>query len=528
MQEFWSQYGGTILKSIASYAVYIATIALFIVAIMKCVSPIAKCRAMLARATRRIRRGDKPDVWQDKNFLGKGALNQPWNDYLHSRLFADDEYHNASPIDDYINEDTVIYEPGFQVFADAVPGLLVSLGFLGTLVGLVTGLADFRMEDSASTMDAIRTLVNGMRYAFTTSIVGVVCSITFSLVLRWVQGSARKTLNRFYDAMQHHAHMVTVDPITQITIYQQEQTTLLHSLAQDLTGGFTDRIGNAIDMAVQPLQDSLERFMTATTQKQLDGLDLIVTKFVKAMDERLQGQFDNLAKTIDQTCEWHKQTQAAVRETMEGLNAISRDIVEIQQISESLIVKFDKYITRLGAAQHQVDEGFTTASSNLKAMELVSRQQASYVSQIGQLQADFLRDVASYQTRMDQFARTFTENVNTSTSAMNKIAAELKHNGDTLSTAHKAFAQGVNEELTRAMGAFDKNMQDIIHDMDGVIAGIRSAVDGLPAAVNQTSREFSAQMQQLTACLQDTQAMLDDALRRINAAAAQQRPGGGM
>ncbi len=526
MQEFWNQYGSTILKSVASYAVYIATIALFVIAIMKCITPVAKCRAQLARAIRKIRRGDKPDVWQDKNFLGKGALNQPWNDYLHSRLFADDEYHNASPVDDYINEDTVIYEPGFQVFADAVPGLLVSLGFLGTLVGLVTGLADFRMEDSASTMDAIRTLVNGMRYAFTTSIVGVIGSITFSLVLRWVQGSARKTLNRFYDAMQHHAHMVTVDPITQITIYQQEQTTLLHSLAQDLTGGFTDRIGAAMDMAMQPLQDSMERFMTATTQKQLDGLDLIVTKFVSSMNERLQGQFDNLARSIDETCQWHRETQAAVRDTLDGLHSISRDIVEIQQVSESLIVKFDKYITRLAAAQHQVDEGFTNASSNLKAMELVSRQQASYVSQIGQMQADFLRDVASYQTRMDQFARTFSENVNTSASAMSKISQELKHNGETLSASHKAFSQGVNDELNHAFDAFDKNMQDIIADMNGLISGIRGAVQDMPASVNQATRQFTGQMQQLTDCLQDTQAMLDDALRRINAAA--QRTSGGM
>ena len=525
MTEFWSQYGASILEFIATNSVYVIIVALFIVAILKCIRPVAKCRTQLSRAIRKIKRGDKADVWQDKNFLGKGLLYQQWNDYLHSRLFADDEYHNASPIDDYINEETVIYEPGFSAFADAVPGLLVSLGFLGTLIGLVIGLQDFRMDDTDTTMAAIKVLVNGMRYAFTTSIVGVVGSISFSLMLRWVQGSARKTLSRFYDVMQHQAHMVTVDPITQITIYQQEQTTLLHTLAQDLTGSFTDRVGAAIDMAIRPMQSSLDHFITFTTQKQLEGMDMIVNRFVQNMDKALQGQFSNLANTIDETCRWHRETQETVQATIEGLNRVSRDIVQIQQMSESLITKFDKYMNRLGAAQHQIDEGFSVVSSGVKDMEMVARQQASYVSQIGQMQADFMREVTSFQTRMDQFTRSFSESATTSASALMKVSAELKHNGETLSNTHKNFTENVNGELEHAFGMFDQNMQDIIRDLTSVIDSIKASVDTMPQTLNQTARQFADQMQQLTAYLEDAQGRMEDSLRRVNSSS---RRNGGM
>ena len=322
----------------------------------------------------------------------------------------------------------------------------------------------------------------------------------------------------FFDAKEAGAHMVTVDPITQITIYQQEQTTLLHSLAQDLTGSFTDRVGAAIDMAVQPMQQSLDRFVTATTQKQLEGLDIIVNRFVRSMNDSLQGQFNNLAKTIDETCRWHEDTQETVQATIEGLNRVSRDIVQIQQMSESLITKFDKYMNRLGAAQHQIDEGFSVVSSGVKDMEMVARQQASYVSQIGQMQADFMREVTSFQTRMDQFTRTFTESANTSASAMMKVSAELKHNGEALTTSHKAFTDGVNEELNHAFGMFDANMQDIIDDLTNVINSIKASVDTMPQTLNQTARQFSEQMRQLTGYLQDSQERMDDALRRANGA----------
>ena len=243
------------------------------------------------------------------------------------------------------------------------------------------------------------------------------------------------------------------------------------------------------------------------------------------MNDSLQGQFNNLAKTIDETCRWHKDTQETVQATIEGLNRVSRDIVQIQQMSESLITKFDKYMNRLGAAQHQIDEGFSVVSSGVKDMEMVARQQASYVSQIGQMQADFMREVTSFQTRMDQFTRTFTESANTSASAMMKVSAELKHNGEALTTSHKAFTDGVNEELNHAFGMFDANMQDIIDDLTNVINSIKASVDTMPQTLNQTARQFSEQMRQLTGYLQDSQERMDDALRRANGVS---RRNGGM
>ena len=60
---------------------------------------------------------------------------------------------------DYINEDTAIYGPGRISFAEAIPGLMVSLGFLGTLIGLTTGLSGFDMADAESVQQSIVTLI---------------------------------------------------------------------------------------------------------------------------------------------------------------------------------------------------------------------------------------------------------------------------------------------------------------------------------------------------------------------------------
>ena len=134
--------------SFSDIVVYAIIIVVFIVGLLLCIAPVIDTRNRLRRAIRDLRAGDKSKrSWQENNFLGRGSLLAHWSAYMNNLFFADGVYHNASNVEDFINEDTVIYGPGRSAFADAVPSLLVSLGFLGTLIGLARGLAGFDMTD---------------------------------------------------------------------------------------------------------------------------------------------------------------------------------------------------------------------------------------------------------------------------------------------------------------------------------------------------------------------------------------------
>ena len=76
-------------------------------------------------------------------------------------------------VEDYVNDDTVIYAVGHAQLAEVVPGLLTSLGILGTFIGLMRGLSGLDLNDAAKTMESIPQLIGGMTYAFTTSIAQV-------------------------------------------------------------------------------------------------------------------------------------------------------------------------------------------------------------------------------------------------------------------------------------------------------------------------------------------------------------------
>ena len=64
-------------------------------------------------------------------------------------------------------------------FTAYAPTLLTSLGILGTFVGIVVGLLGF---DPQEIDQSIGTLLNGLKTAFITSVVGMGASILFKLV----------------------------------------------------------------------------------------------------------------------------------------------------------------------------------------------------------------------------------------------------------------------------------------------------------------------------------------------------------
>ena len=126
-----------------------------------------------------------------------------------------------------------------------------------------------KRNDSAAVQQSIVTLIPGMRYAFTTSIFGVVGSVLFTLITRAVYGSTEHTLRSFYGTMYRYAGVVSVDPLTQVAIYQQEQTALIQTMARDLNGPFTENMAAAVRDAVEPLNQSFKSFVNVSTKEQM-------------------------------------------------------------------------------------------------------------------------------------------------------------------------------------------------------------------------------------------------------------------
>lgn len=504
-------------SSFADIVIYAIIVAVFIVGLTLCILPVIDTRNHLRRAIRDLRAGERSKrSWQENNFLGRGSLLAHWSAYMNNLFFADGVYHNASNVEDFINEDTVIYGPGRAAFADAVPSLLVSLGFLGTLIGLARGLAGFDMTDFDSVQNSITTLIPGMKYAFVTSIFGVVGSVMFTMITRAVYGSAENTIKSFYGALRRHAGVVSVDPLTQVAIYQQEQTALIQTMAKDLNGTFTDNIAQIMQETVDPLQQSLQSFITVSTKEQMRFLDAVVTRFIERMDSAVSGRLKDFARVLDETTKNQEEAYSAVRMSMVESAAAVRDLKNVQKLAQEMIEATRSYIDDLRRAQKDSAGAYQKITESVEQMDLVSRRQNEYLKTISAMQTEITRSVDAMTTAVKQFGARFNED-NAAAQAMQKAAGDLKQAGAQIQAVQTGAVKAIEAEISNTLDAYRDYVNQFTQRVDYLASGITESLSGMPQAVNDTADEFLARVDRLSRTMEQAQRALEDAIGRLNA-----------
>ena len=504
--------------SFSDIVVYAIIIVVFIVGLLLCIAPVIDTRNRLRRAIRDLRAGDKSKrSWQENNFLGRGSLLAHWSAYMNNLFFADGVYHNASNVEDFINEDTVIYGPGRSAFADAVPSLLVSLGFLGTLIGLARGLAGFDMTDFDSVQNSITTLIPGMKYAFVTSIFGVVGSVLFTMITRAVYGSAENTIKTFYGALRRNAGVLSVDPLTQVAIYQQEQTALIQTMAKDLNGTFTDNIAQIMQETVEPLQQSLQNFITVSTKEQMRFLDAVVSRFIDHMDSAVSGKLKDFARVLDETSKNQEEAFSAVRMSMVESAAAVRDLKNVQKIAQEMVESTRGYVDDLRRAQKDSAGAYQQITESVEQMDLVSRRQNDYLKTISAMQGEITRSVDAMTGAVKQFGEKFSADNAAATQAMQKAAADLNQAGAQIQAVQNGAVKAIEKEIQDTLDAYRDYVNQFTQRVDYLASGITESLKGMPQAVNYTADEFLAQVDRLSAAMEQAQRALEDAIDRLNA-----------
>ena len=156
MQDLMQKLTGNLIDLL----IYGAIAAVCLTGFIKCTIVCRSCARALRRAVHRLemmtlKDGSQP-VWQDPLFLGK-RMRTAWKRFLVNAEQLDSRGMNCN-VEDYINDDTVIYEHCHTQLGEVIPGILTSLGILGTFIGLVRGLGALNLSDAASTMAGMRYL----------------------------------------------------------------------------------------------------------------------------------------------------------------------------------------------------------------------------------------------------------------------------------------------------------------------------------------------------------------------------------
>ena len=411
-----------ILPNIADYVVYGAIAVVTLIGLFKCLIPLWRTTAALRRAIVRLQQNagkqlEKP-VWQEARFVGK-RLKGSWLRFLQNAEQLD-RRGLPTNVEDYINDDTVTHGPGNAGLAELIPSLLTSLGILGTFMGLSRGLSSLNFADSTQLIQGIPDLLSGMRFAFGTSVAGISCSLVFNMLNRISQGSSYRAIDDFVTSFTQLAMSRPLDNDVQMIIQNQDRNFMLQGINETLVDRLADSVSRSISMTMNPVAESMDRFIVGTTRNQIEGVNHIVSRFLSEMDRSLGGQFSSLAQTMSNLEQSQIRASQATGENLTAAEGIVRNARSLQEVTSHALDQFDSYMTRIDKVSGRDEKFEQNAAELLREMRQESKDMSALISGLTEKMQGLsapadapadqtLEDIRALMTSLDGRVKTVSE-----------------------------------------------------------------------------------------------------------------------
>ena len=416
-----------ILPDLADYLVYGAIAVVTLIGLFKCLLPLWKTTSCLRRAISRLQAEagqttEKP-VWQTSGFVGK-RLRGTWLRFLQNAEQLD-RRGLPTNVEDYINDDTVTHGPGNATLAELIPSLLTSLGILGTFMGLSRGLSSLNFADSTELVEGIPVLLEGMRFAFGTSVAGISCSIIFNMLNRISQGSSYRAIDDFVTSFTQLAMSRPLDNDVQLIIQNQDRNYMLQGINDTLVERLADNVGRSITRAMTPVSDSMDRFIIGATRNQIDGVNRIVARFLDEMDRSLGNQFSAMASAMDAVTQNQIAAARQTGETVSAAQGIVDNARALQEMSSHILDRFDVYMNGINQVRERDENYEKRVAELLNRMQQENKDLAGLIESLGAkisvLTADSgeasLKEISGILSSMEN-------NIGTISSTLSAIAEE--------------------------------------------------------------------------------------------------------
>ena len=436
LQKLW--------PDLSSYIVYGAIAVVTLIGVFKCLIPLISGTRALRRAISRLQKdvdttAERP-IWQENKFMGR-RLRGCWSRFLQNAEQLD---HRGLPcnVEDYINDDTVTHGPGNATLAELIPSLLTSLGILGTFMGMTSGLSGLDVSSTETMMAGIQNLLQGMQYAFGTSVAGVACSIVFNMLNRILQGSSYRAVDDFVESFTQLAMQRPLDNDVQLICQNQDRNHLLGTVTDTISTQLAASIESAVGRAMQPVSRSLDNFLIGATRQQVEGVGRIVGQFVDRMNDTLSGQFLNLGQVLTQVNQHQQITLARLDQSLNAAGGIVQEANRLHGISQDILDRFGGYIAELSEAR-RLDTAF-----DAKAAQVLETMQHSAEEQAKNLEA----------------LRFGEKTLAASVTGAAKALEDMHQQSD------ETLARGVEHFVNQVSGGLDKSLSEFRSGMNELVS----------------------------------------------------------
>ncbi len=155
---------------------------------------------------------------------------------------------------------------------------------------------------------------------------------------------------------------------------------MLQGINDTLVDRLAENVGHAITQSMNPVTDSMDRFIIGATRNQIDGVNRIVARFLDEMDRSMGNQFSAMASAMDMVTRNQITAAHQTGEAISSAEGIVRNAQALQEVSSRILDKFDAYMKQINTVRER-DESFEKRAAELmNRMQQQNREMADLLS----------------------------------------------------------------------------------------------------------------------------------------------------
>ncbi|ENO91777.1 hypothetical protein C662_14981 [Thauera sp. 28] len=405
-------------------------------------------------------------------------------------------------------------------FLEHAPAVLVSLGILGTFIGIVIGLLDF---DAHDIKNSIEGLLDGLKTAFITSLVGM----SLSLVL--------KALDAWWFAPARSKAAVVPDTVTPEHIYSAmtRQVQLLETLNQSLSGNEEGSVSGQLKLLRTDMNDFrqglardqqefrqalftqltqfAEMLSRSATEVVIEALRQVIQDFNRNLVEQFGDNFKALNESVVKMIDWQEQYKQHV-ETLEArietaVRELERTATANEAISKSLatseqsIGSIENHCQSIPSAIGQLTPVLQTNQHQIQELQ---RHLEAFVA----LRDQAVRAVPEMQQHMDAITKQLSEKMHEVATKMHEGAQEfgrsVDHTNTALTEASHVISSHTEQISTNMKDASEEFATSVRDTMEVMLRNAKTLEQQMGQAVEQTTLALSNEFKRVAEHIQSS------------------------
>ena len=337
--------------------------------------------------------------------------------------------------------------------AEIAPNILTSIGIFGTFLGVALGLWHF---DTADIQGSVPKLMDGLKTAFWSSIVGLLGALTLKIRAAMSQVGRREVTQ---------TRVATIDDLDSSLKHLADQFSAERDDALPRT--FTRnhlQVVDRLDQVIASLDGYQERMAEANAKALVQAIETVMRDFNTRINEQYGDNFKRLNESVGKMLDWQNNYRDQLQQLITEQERTSGSMKEASHAFE--------YMVKHANAFNGISESLQDLLNGLEA------QRQNLQSQLGSL-ADLVNHAADGLPKLEERVVALTQGMSEAVQSQQRWAVEQLG----------AMQRGVEQQLEQQLQASNERLQEQQHHSLQQLQRLGERVERQVVALDESMEE---------------------------------------